>query len=58
MLGIDNAAAHEARFGGTLYVFVRGLPHAAAVRSRRPRFADLERWRAELAETLAGEELA
>ena len=36
MLGIDDAAAHEARFGGTLYVFVRGLPHAAAVRSRRP----------------------
>ena len=26
MLGIDDAAAHEARFGGTLYVFVRGLP--------------------------------
>jgi exodeoxyribonuclease V beta subunit len=58
MLGIDDAAAHEARFGGTLYVFVRGLPGAAAVRSRRPSFADLERWRAELAETLATEDRA
>ena len=37
MLGIADAAAYEARFGGTLYVFVRGLGRSAdAVRSRRP----------------------
>ncbi len=34
MLGVTDAASYEARFGGTLYLFVRGMP--AAVRSRRP----------------------
>jgi exodeoxyribonuclease V beta subunit len=53
MLGIEDQAAHEARFGGTLYLFVRGLPDG--IQSRRPSFADIERWRAELADTLAAE---
>jgi len=53
MLGITDGAAYEARFGGTLYVFVRGLgrsPHA--VRSRRPTFEELTSWQRELADTL------
>ena len=37
MLGITDAAAYEARFGGTLYVFVRGLGRSPdAIRGRRP----------------------
>jgi len=53
MLGIGDAAAYEARFGGTLYVFVRGLGRsAAAIRSRRPSFDDITRWQRELADTL------
>jgi exodeoxyribonuclease V beta subunit len=51
MLGIDDEATYEAKFGGTLYLFVRGLP--AAIQSRRPSFLEVERWRAELAGTLA-----
>jgi len=57
MLGIGDAAAYETRFGGTLYVFVRGLGRSvgpsAAVRGRRPSFDDLLRWQRELAGTLA-----
>ena len=42
MLGITDAATYEARFGGTLYVFVRGLGHSPeAVRSRRPSFDEI-----------------
>ncbi len=53
MLGITDAAAFEARFGGTLYVFVRGLGRSPdAIRSRRPSFEDLTRWQHELADTL------
>jgi exodeoxyribonuclease V beta subunit len=56
MLGITDQAAYEARFGGTLYVFVRGLGRSAgAVRGRRPTFEELTRWQDELATTLAGE---
>jgi exodeoxyribonuclease V beta subunit len=56
MLDIENAAAYEARFGGTLYVFVRGLGRSAsAVRSRRPTFDEIVAWQRELATTLAGE---
>jgi exodeoxyribonuclease V beta subunit len=56
MLGITDEAGYEARFGGTLYVFVRGLGRSAdAVRARRPTFEELTRWQHELAATLAGE---
>jgi exodeoxyribonuclease V beta subunit len=51
MLGISTAAEYEARFGGTLYLFVRGLPDA--IRSRRPTFAEITSWEAELAAPLA-----
>jgi exodeoxyribonuclease V beta subunit len=55
MLGITDAAAYEARFGGTLYVFVRGLGRSpAAIRGRRPAFDDIARWQRELAATLDG----
>jgi exodeoxyribonuclease V beta subunit len=54
MLGIASEADHEARFGGTLYLFVRGLP--GAVRSRRPSFAELTAWGEEIAGRLGAEE--
>jgi exodeoxyribonuclease V beta subunit len=50
MLGIADAAAYEARFGGTVYVFVRGLPRAIDV--MRPSWAELGAWEAELGEAL------
>jgi exodeoxyribonuclease V beta subunit len=53
-LGITDSATYERRFGGTLYVFLRGLP--GAVRARRPTFAELQAWERELATELAGEE--
>ncbi len=55
-LGIQNAADHEQRFGGTLYVFLRGLP--AAVRARRPSFAELRAWETQLSGDLAPIEAA
>jgi exodeoxyribonuclease V beta subunit len=50
MLGLEDEPGYEARFGGTLYLFVRGLP--GALRSRRPRWSEIERWRSELPEAL------
>ena len=53
MLGITDGASYEARFGGTLYVFVRGLGAAGhAVRGRRPSFEEITTWQQELAGTL------
>jgi exodeoxyribonuclease V beta subunit len=58
MLGITDAAAYEGRFGGTLYVFVRGLGHSPhAILGRRPAFADITRWQHELADTLERREV-
>jgi exodeoxyribonuclease V beta subunit len=58
MLGITDAAAYEARFGGTLYVFVRGLGRSAhAILARRPTFDDITRWQRELADTLERREV-
>ena len=54
MLGIADEADYEARFGGTLYLFVRGLP--GAVRSRRPSFAELSAWGVEIAGRLGAEQ--
>jgi exodeoxyribonuclease V beta subunit len=56
MLGIASEADYEARFGGTLYLFVRGLPDTGAVRSRRPTFAELSAWGEEIAGRLGAEE--
>jgi exodeoxyribonuclease V beta subunit len=50
MLGVATAADYEARFGGTLYLFVRGLP--GAIRSRRPTFAEIALWQDEIAARL------
>jgi exodeoxyribonuclease V beta subunit len=56
MLGIEDAAGYEARFGGTLYIFVRGLGRSPdAVRGGRPSFDEIVAWQQELATTLAGE---
>ncbi|HXJ18970.1 MAG TPA: UvrD-helicase domain-containing protein [Polyangia bacterium] len=55
-LGIRNAADHERRFGGTLYVFLRGLP--GAVRSRRPSLVELSSWEQQLTDDLAPPEAA
>jgi exodeoxyribonuclease V beta subunit len=55
MLGITSATDHAARFGGTLYLFVRGLPERGAIRSRRPSFDQLASWEADIAQRLATE---
>jgi exodeoxyribonuclease V beta subunit len=47
-LGIEDELAYEARFGGALYVFLRGLP-GQGVWSRRPLWVEVEVWRRELA---------
>jgi len=55
MLRITSAADHAARFGGTLYLFVRGLPERGAIRGRRPSFDELVAWEADIAQRLAAE---
>jgi exodeoxyribonuclease V beta subunit len=52
MLGIVDEADYEARFGGTVYVFVRALP--AGLEIGRPTFAELTAWERELATELEG----
>lgn len=47
-LGIQDEAAYEARFGGVLYIFLRGLPEAG-IWSRRPSWSQVLTWRRELA---------
>jgi exodeoxyribonuclease V beta subunit len=54
MLGITDEITYEARFGGTLYLFVRGMP--GAVRSRRPSFAEITDWQAQIADKLGAPE--
>jgi exodeoxyribonuclease V beta subunit len=51
MLGVTDEAGYEARFGGTVYVFVRALPEGLEI--GRPSWADLQRWERELAADLA-----
>jgi exodeoxyribonuclease V beta subunit len=55
MLGITDEASYEARFGGTVYVFLRGLGASpdAAVRGRRPTFQDIRSWQTAVADLLA-----
>lgn len=47
-LGIADGAAYEQRFGGVLYVFLRGLPEAG-VWTCRPAWADVQAWERDLA---------
>jgi exodeoxyribonuclease V beta subunit len=50
MLGITDEVDYEARFGGTVYVFLRALP--AGLEVGRPTWSDLGRWETELAADL------
>jgi len=46
--GIGDEDAYEARFGGVLYLFLRGMP-AGGVWTDRPAWSDVQAWRRELA---------
>ncbi|MCE1229112.1 MAG: UvrD-helicase domain-containing protein [Firmicutes bacterium] len=46
-LGIRDREDYEARYGGALYVFLRGLP-AQGIWSERPDWATVQDWRREL----------
>jgi exodeoxyribonuclease V beta subunit len=51
LLGVDGEAAYDARFGGILYCFLRGMDAPArGVWSARPRWADVIAWERELGE--------
>jgi exodeoxyribonuclease V beta subunit len=50
MLGIAGEDDYEARFGGTVYVFLRALP--AGVELGRPTWAEVQAWERELAQDL------
>jgi exodeoxyribonuclease V beta subunit len=51
LLGIATREAHDARFGGILYCFLRGLDAAGrGVWSARPTWDDVVRWQRELGE--------
>ncbi|HVU52310.1 MAG TPA: UvrD-helicase domain-containing protein [Polyangia bacterium] len=52
MLGLDDEAGYEARFGGAVYVFVRALPEGLVI--GRPTWAEVQGWERELAAELAG----
>ena len=42
-LGIQDEAAYEARFGGGLYVFLRGLPEGGQI-AHRPAWSEVQAW--------------
>lgn len=45
LLGIEGRAAHDARFGGLLYCFLRGMDdRGAGVWSARPTWGDVRTW--------------
>ena len=48
-LGITDEATFEARFGGVLYVFLRGLPEGG-IWTSRPAWNEVRAWERELAE--------
>ena len=50
-LGIASEGDYEARYGGAVYVFLRGLPEGGVWSERRP-WGDIERWRIELIELM------
>jgi exodeoxyribonuclease V beta subunit len=47
-LGVTSEAAYEARFGGALYVFLRGLPEGG-VWGFRPAWSEVLAWEQDLA---------
>ena len=49
-LGIQTAEEWEQRFGGVLYVFLRGMPHGPAVDFQQPTWAQVQRIRDTLQE--------
>ncbi|HET6329256.1 MAG TPA: UvrD-helicase domain-containing protein [Holophagaceae bacterium] len=51
VMGIGNEADYEARFGGAVYVFLRGLPEGGQW-AERPAWRDILAWQAELRELL------
>ena len=53
VLGIQSEADYEARYGGTVYVFLRGLPDGGQW-AQRPAWHDILAWREELTELLEG----
>jgi exodeoxyribonuclease V beta subunit len=54
LLGVDGEAAYDARFGGILYCFLRGMEiPARGVWSARPPWADVIAWERELGEQQA-----
>lgn len=54
--GIDHEAAFRERFGGAVYVFLRGLP-TGGIWTHRPTWAEVQTWRWELGD-MRIEELA
>lgn len=54
MFGLDDRARYEERFGGLLYVFVRGLsPSGHGALFLRPSYEDVVRWEHDLASSEA-----
>ena len=51
---IQNEADYLARFGGAVYVYLRGLP-AGGIWTRRPSWAEVQGWRQELSDMPIGE---
>lgn len=54
--GIEDEATFQARFGGAVYVFLRGLP-TGGIWTRRPGWEEVQAWRRELGD-MRIEELA
>ncbi len=51
MFGLTGRERYEARFGGLLYVFVRGLEGGGGAHFWRPTFDEVARWERDLAES-------
>ena len=52
LLGVATRAHHDARFGGVLYCFLRGLDaRGQGLWSSRPSWDDVERWERDLEPT-------
>lgn len=52
--GIEDEAAFRERFGGAVYVFLRGLP-TGGIWTRRPSWADVQIWQRELGDLRIGD---
>ncbi len=51
VMGIDTEADYEARYGGAIYVFLRGLPEGGQW-AQRPGWSDILAWKDELRDLL------